>query len=428
MPTRIWIALLIGCGSHGPNTATVDASADVQGADVSTDGHTQTTQVALVATDDQGRPIAGAPVVFQAFDNAVIADVVTDVQGRAEAAMPGGGNVSLLIDQVGTAGDLHKGTFVWLGVKPGDVLEFGNPPPVATTPVDVINLALPAGNGGYSVRASCGNQQVSSATTTVTIHGCVSPSRFFVVNAAGLVYYTGELTFTDGQTLDLSSSQFRSKRTLSTQLANVSPQYTHSEGATRIADHGFLVDNVPTTVSLSNGTGVASSQVYDIPGLKLQHEAWLEGTAPGVVTFARRGVLSDLVVFDASDANQPPQTDSYAFADGMVTWQDHGSGSADMAYATVDLAQPGATQLRLQVSVFGPKQGSKLQLPTLPAAHGDFGPIANDTARVSFAGVSRATGGWDAMRRFAHRTLFLQDLDWLDGDFVDQGHLVFSGQ
>ena len=87
-----------------------------------------------------------------------------------------------------------------------------------------------------------------------------------------------------------------------------------------------------------------------------------------------------------------------------------------MAFAIVLVRTP-ADATRVDIRVWGPKTGSSLRIPTFPAPYDDRNPIATDRPFVFRAGVARAPGGWDTVRRYAQ----LDDvfnLDWLHVDFV----------
>jgi hypothetical protein len=421
------LALLIAaCGDgrgapgSGPGDASggsADAGADAPGLDAMRDAapDASTTRVEVVIYRFAA-PARDVAVLFQSSDDSVIADVKTDAAGRAGADLPMGGNLTILIPlyQVGST-PATKAAFVILGVKPGDVIEFGDRAPLAATPASPVTLQLAQGAGNGLVQARCSGQtNWQPVADRVTIQPCSSPSNFAVFHTDELLY-TDDLRFAAGDTLDLTGGAFHARHAFTVQAMNTDVGATSVVTARAILeDRGFLLDSQERTTT----TGSTTLAIYDLPGVAVQTHA-IGRVLDRALTIARRGPLADPTVFDFAQANVP-LVDTFQFADGMVSWHEQGSGTADFAYASVLFtpANPGKMSPRLRIEVAGARQSSALRVPVFPAPYIDYNPVQGETPQVLDAAIARVTGGWDAARTVVKRGTFGGDVDWLTGELV----------
>lgn len=415
---------LAACGGHGtpgngPGDGGADASTDAPGGlDAATDGapDATTTRVEVVVYRFAA-PARDIAVLFQNPDDSVIADVKTDAEGRAGAELPMGGNLTILIPlyQVGST-PATRAAFVILGVKPGDVIEFGDRAPLPATPASPVTLQLAQGAGNGLVQARCSGQtNWQPVADRVTIQPCSSPSNFAVFHTDELLY-TDDLRFAAGDTLDLTSGAFHARHTFTVQAMNTDVGATSVVTASAILeDRGFLLDSQERNTT----TGSTTLALYDLPGVAAVQTRAIGRVLDRALTIARRGPLADPTVFDFAQASLP-LVDSFQFADGMVSWHEQGSGTADLAYATVLFtpATPGKMSPRLRIEVAGARQSSALRVPVFPAPYLDYNPMPGETSQVFDAAIARVAGGWDAARPVVKRGTFGSDVDWLTGELV----------
>src|SRR5262249_27092633 len=120
--------------------------------------------------------------IFQNADDTVVADVMTDAEGRATAEMPGGGNVTAIrIPPAPTPPEdpLPAEVYTYVGAKPGDRLVLVRPAD-DQVPASAINVLVPKNAGGtVKVDTPCGSGQGPAPTVPVTLRGC-TPDAFYV--------------------------------------------------------------------------------------------------------------------------------------------------------------------------------------------------------------------------------------------------------
>ena len=346
------------------------------------------------ATDVQ----AGVKVVFQATDDSVIAEGVTDSSGAVTAKMPNGGNVTVIRtygpNVYGEPGPIDQ-VFTYVGVKPGDNIELVGTLRDDTPYIAKVNVGL--SNGEFvAIQTPCGQGYGHAPTIEVQLKGCGSQTDFFVINYSGETdedgVNSGPLYFAThanlAPTIDLTGETFRG--TLSTEViaANmpqmaVSLQKRLVLGNFTLFDTGMLGAPTATTdvPELPNAEQIVSAHVTDYAGTML-------------VMSARSQFSSAPITIDVA-AGMIPTSQAPALSGTMLTWTEQGTGTPDVAFAQI---QVGAVDRQFVRSIAAPYSATKsMQVPTLPAAYAKYNVQTGDTPTIMHS-LARITGGYDAAR------------------------------
>jgi hypothetical protein len=413
----VMVSVFAGCGgaSNTPvdGRVAVDASAAVDAAlDGTVDSPPPPTRIRVVMSS-RGQPVADVPVVFQRSDDTVVTDVKTDVHGVADVEFP---ESSTAVSLLPIFSDGSRGVFTYLGIKPGDVLEVGSKFP-ETSFVDQVTLQLPplpAGSRSYTVVMRCGTS-VETQAPSVTLRPCGSPTNFLIRDDNNHSFYTDLLTLRDGQTVDLTTGVFRGPRTIELHADNAPmPEFRDATPGTYTSDWRMPLSlEQSSVIPINNGTGTTKFTIADIPTAEVT-TSFAIGTTSGFKNWYRREAPTSPVVFDFAQSGVA-FLDAPTYVGNTVSWSEQGTGG-DLAYAIVFLKNPAGAE-RVHINIFGPKTGHILRVPTFPAPYADRNRIPSDVSMVFRVGIARASGGWDAVRRYAQLDDFFY-FDWLHGDFV----------
>jgi len=413
----VWVCGLAACGGAGQSPAdsgiAVDSNEAVDAAADAAPPLPPTTRVRVVMYSG-AFPVADVPVLFQRADDTVVADVKTGADGVAEVELPEGGTtVSVLPTYTGGV----LGVLTYHGVKPAHTLEVGSKYPERTF-IEGVTLRLPPlpdGSQSYSVVQRCTTlSDVKSSTVGVGV--CGSPTNFLVHDDNNHSFYTDLLGLRGGETVDLTEGVFRGTRTITLRAENAPmPRFDFGSFTTYTSDWLMQVSRIQSTsVRIKDHAGAADFAIADVPSVEVTAEVALPGPEAGILLWSRRQAPSLPFVFDFSQTGVAYVKDA-TYADNTVRWTELGTGG-DLAYAIVILRTP-ADARRVQISVFGPKTGTSLRIPTFPAPYANRNRLASDAPLLFRAGIARATGGWDAVRPYAQLFDFFR-LDWLQGDIV----------
>lgn len=363
-----------------------------------------------VTVNSGGQPASGVAILFQRPDDSVAADVETDFKGVAEAELPTGGNVSLLAPSTNGS----RVVIAYLGVKGGDVLEIGAPYAPEKTPVGPVTLQLPTGTAStYFVTSRCRFDNFNAAVAQV--EPCGTPTNFLVTND-GKSFYTDQLSLTTGQTVDLTASVYRPRRTITLRALNApQPQFSFHSANTVTRDLGISLSvGQQRNLAVPGGDGEVDFDIADLPNAKVISDIAFSPAA-GFMHWYRRGLPKAIETFDFTQAGIP-FVSGRTYANNTLSWTETGGSGGDLVFAYININNPSPT-LRLRIHVVGPKTGTSLRIPVFPAKYDEYNAKAGDAASIFRAGVARTTGGYDAARRYGHRNDFLL-FDWLEGDWV----------
>lgn len=391
----------VGCGDDGGG-GPVDAGGD-RGAPG------QVTVVALVAAT----PVAGVPVYFQDYPEHVVAPVVTDATGRVTAEVATGGVVTAILPSSGSlrggaalVGELH--TFV--GVEPGDELVVGDLFAQASgRSIDVV-VPAEARSTLYRVDTPCAAATIGllePATAPVTIAvdlaGCGAVTDVAVLaRAPGVDKVMTALAapVVDGQPIALTGPWAAPHR------AQVVVTGAPASGPRLSVEQALWtargkVATARVEVTSSGGRASADLDVAWAPGPELAHWTMvgLPSVGGGAAVVTEWGPHDGAHTVELSGRLLPSiaGAPSYSIARRAVTWTETGAGAAvDHAIAELLVNRPGDGQWSWQV--VGPRDGTRLPLPSLPTDQHDWTPRAGDVVGVGTLTLAAHSGGYDGAR------------------------------
>lgn len=269
------IPLVAACGDDGvKHLADAPPQQPIDAPVVQPDGPPAPVQITI--TND-GAPVAGVAVYFQAPDSTLIAMAMTDATGVASAAMPHGGFVTAVDPQpaptpppVVAGGETHS-LRTFAGVKPGDKLEINNfDDQLPAPPTVTISLNLPSDDttatvSEYDVFTDCGSTTnyvdgagsgsgglkrhaapakyrrvariaptpgVTVAGTGIDLTGCTAATTNFMVVSLDDGYNVSRfftaagVAVADGQTVDLTASTYAAATAATFNVTGVPDAYT----------------------------------------------------------------------------------------------------------------------------------------------------------------------------------------------------------
>src|SRR5439155_9859196 len=82
---------------------------------------------------------------------------------------------------------------------------------------------------------------------------------------------------------------------------------------------------------------------------------------------------------------------------GSLTWQETGTGMADLELARVNVTRKGTPDLNFVHVIVAPHAGTTLALPTLAGANAMYNPLATDLV-TGIAGIAAVPSGYDGVR------------------------------
>jgi hypothetical protein len=345
-------------------------------------------QVISIKVVDGGVPVAGVPVVFQNSDDSLVADVVTDALGVAQADMPTGGNITVIrLDPAGGPAQLYT----YIGAKVGDQLEMGRAINPAATPTNV-SVLIPQALGNATVRTPCGQAQ-GAGTVPLTLTGCPEQTVFYASNGnqsfVKAAIIAPELNFSLETVLD---NQTITMRTLNLPPNTTSTQEGHlSMLGYRMFSTGPRNAANPQNVNYPDLPGVDQTTVIRVTMQESQQ----------MISYHRKWLNSQAV--DVSPQLLPYIGSPTVDASG-VTWMETPAGtptpiSPDFVVARVDVTPSGGLTPYVR-SIVAPYTGTQLRFTQLPPAHAAYNPLPGDQvdATPGLVKVPGISGGYDAIR------------------------------
>jgi hypothetical protein len=373
------------------------------------------TAVEIVVRDGQ-IPQAGIQVIFQATDDSVVAELVTDLEGRAVADLAGGGSVTVI--RTFPAGPLPEDTrpaeiYTYVGISPGDRLELGKQLGDGTP--SAINVHIPEGLNNVRITTPCGSGQGSAPIVPITVTGCAGMIPFYVSDGGGAFVKAMPVS----ENVDLSGEALLGNLASTIGVTNHVPNSTvsaevqlelagfeiYSSGAKR-------VDQNPATYDLPNLLGVEQLVIAQIS---------IDGKTQRV---AHRAAFDNAITSVDGSIGLIPYPANVVYAPTGISWAEEGPAreAAEAVLVRLDVTrdvpggQPGPADEYVRWIV-APHAGFSVLLPQLPGAHAVYNPRAVDRV-AGTTGLVKVTGGYDAVRSRVFAVDDIADLAPADGQAV----------
>ncbi|MBC7977982.1 MAG: hypothetical protein H7138_23620 [Myxococcales bacterium] len=408
---------------------TVDAPPPVDGAPVP-DAPPGPVRVTVLTLAGDGAADLTAKVIFQNPDGSLIAEGTVDAMGKAQALMPLGGTVSAIRVGIDNVDQRTAQITSTLGVKPGDEITLGLPPP--QTPLA----------GGAQTTMTANFTPIPEAETVVFSTSCGVPTGSTVDPVKGVA----TLVFRDschGPTFDLLGIASGGRL--------LAPRFLK---LTRITHAGGTSFTIPSEFAATASFAVNLSNIPDvISNLTVSRSSMIEGTPVAPQTSAAvdppAGALTATVPYPpafgtrcevAVSLNRPEtrfaqrhevRTSTLASSIDVdvgslaVPWLTNVvATTTGMTWAAVDGATPGDGMLtqwsgrwldgNRTVSVIWrviqPVTATGMTLPALPVADAAFDPGQQTVAVTPLLSVVLASdysnvAGYDELRRLPEALL-----------------------
>ena len=359
-------------------------------------------------------PQPNVEVIFQNADDTVVADVMTDADGRATAEMPDGGNLTVIRTfpaPTPPAAPLPAEAYTYVGVKPGDRLTLVRPTS-DQAPTSAINVLVSDTDAGtVTISTLCGSGQGAAPTVPITIRGC-SPDAFYVT--ANQASFFAHVPFSES--VDLSAMTLRETLSSTVLASNVAPNTTVTL-EDRVEFNGFLlytsgaqrVDGTAAPLALPQVDGVEQvtvTQVTDASGSTQAVAAHGPYTSVAPPVDASFGLI-------ASVSAKP------TFTPATITWTDGNTGTPSFVISSLAVtrggpATPDNTYVR---TIIAPYTGPSLRMPVLPGAAVLYNPAMADQIDLSL-GLVKVAGGYDALRATAFTVANILDATPMGGQLT----------
>jgi hypothetical protein len=367
-----------------------------------------------IVVRDGALPQAGVQVIFQNADDTVVADLMTDAEGRAGVELPGGGNLTVIRTYPlppDPAEPLPAEAFTYVGVKPGDRLVLVRPVG-DQAPASAINVIVSkTAQGTVKVTTPCGSGQGTAPIVPVTIRGC-TPDAFYVT--ANQASFFAHAPFSEN--VDISTMSLREMLSSSVSATNVAPG-TQVTVEQRIESAGFLlytsgakrVEATPATIDLPQLDGVEQVVLTSVTGANNRTQV-IASHAP---------YAAESPVVDASAGLIASVGDKPTFTPAGITWIEASPGTPDLVISSLAVtrggpATPGNKYVRTTIA---PYAGTSLRMPVLPGAGVAYNPAMGDQVDVSL-GLAKVAGGYDAIRPAAFTVANLLDATPMNGQMT----------
>jgi len=174
---RIFLAslLLAGCGSVKDSGAPVDAPVDVNTVDADTSGNATVSTKGALFSQSFTATVPDVDLISNLPNNMVFATGKSDAGGAASIKVFPGGSLTAAYKH---PSDMGFDFVTFVGVKPGETLEFGNRNPIFTCPpapavcnpllgAVTYNWSVQGGSNRTFVLGSCASASVDAPTATV---------------------------------------------------------------------------------------------------------------------------------------------------------------------------------------------------------------------------------------------------------------------
>lgn len=379
------------------------------------------------ATDVQIRvrdgmtPVAGVSVIFQAADETVIAEAVTDAAGIALAEMPEGGNLTVIrsFPPPATPEEELRPTqvYTYVGVEAGDRLELGNKIDEVAPP-SAINVMVPeTAQGTITVNTSCGSGQGQAPLIPITVRGCGSSLTVYVMDGDNGSFVKqapfSELIDVSSENLlgELASTLTASGVTLGTQVR--AEKRLEMGGLQLFSTGEQRIDETPATVDMPDLTGVD----------ELVLSSTIDENNRRQMSAQRRPFVKGTTVVDGSIGLIPYVSDPNYSPTGL-SWVEAGPAQAQpsMVIATLTITRdtggltPGQDDIYVR-AIVAPHGGSTLRMPMLSGINARYNPGATDEIAGAL-GLVQFSGDYAAARPVVFTASNILDVAPMNGRAV----------
>jgi hypothetical protein len=411
------LALLVGCGSVSDSQPAIDAGID---ADATIDPEltgivTVVTQSALFG-DAVGAQAGNIDIVSNLPDNTVLETARTDASGIATIEVYPGGSVTAIYKHTV---DVGSDLITWIGVKPGDILTFGNRSPATAgqvnTSVGAQTYSWPAlaNTSQYRVWTAC-NDGLSSLPPSTTL----TTSEFAVCHRNPMTVLYGafdagnaligfgvraNVVFASGATVALGG--WSSPAAAAVNVTGLPPSVTSVSGGFRavIDDRSDFVASGTYGGTPTGGAFTASVALAQV-GLRTLGALSLLRTGHRSIQVLDAIALGTLTQTVAAPALPPwGQGSTIASAGvGMASWfvvpdasSVHDGQIVHLRWSYMRAGTPSSSQWHIIV----PPDQTSVVLPTLPAALSGSRPAPEDSLSASTRVFEiPAVTGYDMLR------------------------------
>jgi hypothetical protein len=360
-----------------------------------------TGKVTVVDAQGAGTPAAFIPVVFIDPDGSLVANVMTDISGKAQADVLPGASVSAV--WLTSPGQYRIQTV--LAVKPGDDLVLGSVLPDSTAAgTFTVTFGPVAGASFYYVYGPCGNVLTSGTSAMLNMtNDCKQSPMEIQVHAtdptgAGIGYidHLG-IPFMPGGNVSLGSPSMP-YQTLNAQYSNV-PSAVMSVNLVRAAPDGFGY--------MSNGSGVPMGGMLSLntqgPWTSTAQAQSIFTNASGSRQEVKEVIAGNATTYSLDAGGKLLAWVSMPTLDpttGIISVPVDATGTSGDAPDLFVLHQLfGRAGTDIDWTIFGPSP-SDVTLPHLPASVGAVNPMAGDFASPGQVTIADADdiAGYDAIR------------------------------
>jgi len=362
-----------------------------------------------VQISDGAIPAAGIHVIFQAADDSVLEDTMTDTAGYANAEMPNGGNVSIIRTYPLPMDPQEPPTpaevYTYLGVKGGDHIVLSRAPSEDVTPA-AINVMVPdTAQGTVRVDTPCGSGEGQAPIVALTVRSCPATVPMYVADNDGSFFVQMPYSVN----IDVSTQGFTGSLSSSLSAVNVQPN-TSVRAERRLEAGGWVVFNSGTQ---QIETTPANIDVPQLEGVDQVVVASISDQANHTQMVATRtGFESGPAVVDAT-ANLIASISSPDFSPTGVTWLEDSPGAPDAVYVTLAVTRGGDgmpnPNNKYVHSIIAPYNGTSMRMPMLPDIAIIYNTSPADTVDGRVGLVKITNGGYDALRGNAFATTDLAD-------------------
>lgn len=384
--------LVLGCGSVKDSGGAIDATIDTPpGIDADESGTATVSTKAAVPGQTVGAVVADVDIISMLPNNTLLEMKKTDGTGNATIKVYPGGTVTAIYRHTG--GDMGADLITWVGVKPGDTLEFGNRQigVTSSTNIGTQSYSYPSVGAGhrYIVRTNCSASSANDPTLSVSVSefsscnkttmdalytATLSASPFTLTNCASRQNFT----FMNGQNLAIGSWQTAVNATanitgLSATITNVTTQL------------GTVIDGDAERFSAqANGAPSGGAFTGSFPWCTFGERTL------GTLFMSRNGNFGSMQLFDSLPSSQvswtvanpmmPPWIEGTFLTSthlGLVSWVlvPDGMNASDAVYASVSYT------IRISNMFYGgtwhfiaPPNTMAINLPKLPAQFAEILP------------------------------------------------------